>query len=63
MIYHPANIETVSCPRCRREMQFVRSIPKLGTVLPELYIFLCPDCGEVETREIVKAPQAASVGA
>jgi hypothetical protein len=43
----PAN----ACPRCERQMKFVRSIPKIGSI-PELRIFSCGFCGEVETKEI-----------
>jgi len=42
-------------------MRFVRSIPKLGAFLPELHVFSCPFCGEVETREVVKAARAAEL--
>ena len=55
MIDRPTNVETILCRRCRREMKFVRSIPNLGTALPELHIFLCQTCGEVETHEVLSA--------
>ena len=35
-------------------MKFVRSIPKTVQLL-ELHIFVCPDCGEVETKEVEQA--------
>jgi hypothetical protein len=40
-----------ACPRCDRPMKFVISIPKLGSI-PELRIFSCGFCGELETKEI-----------
>jgi predicted RNA-binding Zn-ribbon protein involved in translation (DUF1610 family) len=43
-----------SCPRCGRAMKFVRSIPKTVKLL-ELHIFVCPGCGEVETKEVEQA--------
>jgi predicted RNA-binding Zn-ribbon protein involved in translation (DUF1610 family) len=35
-------------------MKLVRTIPKLGA-FPELLIFSCPTCGEVETKEMEQA--------
>jgi hypothetical protein len=51
---HNHDIQTIPCPRCRRSMKLVRTIPKLG-VFPELLIFSCPTCGEVETQEMEQA--------
>jgi predicted RNA-binding Zn-ribbon protein involved in translation (DUF1610 family) len=44
----------MNCPRCGQAMKFVRSIPKTVQLL-ELHIFVCPDCGEVETKEVEQA--------
>ena len=38
------------CPRCGHLMTLVRTVPKLSA-LPELLIFRCPACNEVETKE------------
>jgi hypothetical protein len=46
--------QVMICPRCRQVMKFVRSIPKTVQLL-ELHIFLCSDCGEVETKEVEQA--------
>jgi hypothetical protein len=46
--------QVMTCPRCRQAMKFVRSIPKTVQLL-ELHIFVCPDCGEVETKEVEQA--------
>jgi hypothetical protein len=40
------------CPRCERPMKFIKSIPKLGPSHPELHVFICSECGEVETKEV-----------
>ena len=34
-------------------MEFVRTIPNFG-VLPELTVFHCPSCNDVETQEACK---------
>ena len=41
-----------NCPRCQCgcAMRFARAIPKCGP-LPELQVFYCPPCNEVETIE------------
>ena len=41
-----------NCPRCQCGcvMRFARAIPKCGP-LPELQVFYCPPCNEVETIE------------
>jgi transposase len=44
--------QAATCQCCHHEMMLVRSIPKLG-VLPELRIFFCPACGEVESQEAI----------
>jgi hypothetical protein len=47
------------CPKCRQPMALVRTVPKLGLFLPELEVFRCRGCGEVETRERQPAKAAA----
>jgi hypothetical protein len=47
--------QTIPYARCEREMKAVRSIAKLGA-MPELRIFSCKSCGEVETKEIDQTP-------
>jgi len=37
------------CPRCRKPMDFVRSIPKVGA-LPELRTYQCKPCRETVTE-------------
>jgi hypothetical protein len=51
---HSRDMPSTPCPRCRRSMKLVRTIPKLGA-LSELLIFSCPNCGEVETKEAKQA--------
>ena len=41
---------TLVCLACGDTMRSVRTIPKCG-VLPELLVFVCPSCKEVETKE------------
>jgi hypothetical protein len=38
------------CPECREPMKLIRTIQHLG-VLPELRVFYCAACKEVEMRE------------
>jgi hypothetical protein len=44
--HHPC----ASCAKCGHGMQLVRSIPGLGA-FPELLVFRCPTCNEVDTKE------------
>ena len=37
------------CPRCRKPMGFVRSVPKVGA-LPELRTYQCKPCRETVTE-------------
>ena len=48
------NLPIVVCPVCGQAMKLLRTVPRLGG-LPELFIFLCPSCNEVETREEKRA--------
>jgi predicted nucleic acid-binding Zn ribbon protein len=43
----------VQCPRCKAAMQLVRHIDLKG--LPEIYIFYCNGCQNVETVKEEKA--------
>jgi uncharacterized protein DUF6455 len=38
------------CPRCGEAMNLARTVRKFGA-LPELLVFRCPSCNEVETKE------------
>jgi hypothetical protein len=38
------------CRRCRQPMKLARTIPKIG-MLPELLVFHCVACDEIETEE------------
>ena len=57
----PGNTPVLVCPSCGDTM---RTIPKLGTRL-EQFIFVCPSCEQVETKEVrrggIKKPQLAPV--
>jgi hypothetical protein len=46
----PANV----CPNCMRPMRFIKSI-RLGRSQHELRVFLCPHCGEAESKEVARA--------
>jgi predicted RNA-binding Zn-ribbon protein involved in translation (DUF1610 family) len=35
-------------------MRLTRTIPRLG-IIPELDVFVCPDCGEVRAKEVIAA--------
>jgi len=48
----PNNPPTLACLSCGDAMELVRTIPKLG-VLPELLVFHCPSCKEVDTKELM----------
>ena len=49
----PDNTPLLICPSCGDTMQHVRTIPKLGARL-EQFIFVCPSCEQVETKEVLK---------
>jgi hypothetical protein len=42
------------CLFCQQPMQIIRTIPPVAR-LPEVLVFYCERCGEVETRERVRA--------
>ena len=46
------------CPNCMRPMKFVKSI-RVGSSQHELRVFLCPHCGEAETKEVERTPRAS----
>ena len=39
------------CRKCRRPMTLIRTLPRLGGV-PELQVFYCRDCDEVEGKDV-----------
>ena len=47
----PDNMPVLICPSCGETMQHLRTIPKLGARL-EQFIFVCPSCEQVETKEV-----------
>jgi len=55
----PDNPPTLACLSCGDAMQLVRTIPKLG-VLPELLVFHCPSCKELDTMELMSAQHETS---
>jgi Zn finger protein HypA/HybF involved in hydrogenase expression len=60
----PDNTPVLICPSCGDTMQHLRTIPKLGARL-EQFIFVCPSCEQVETKEVkrggVRQPHLAPV--
>ncbi len=50
---------TLACPNCGDFMRLARTVPKLGA-LPELLVFRCPSCNEVETKESMASGFRAS---
>ena len=49
----PDDTPTLICPSCSDTMKHVRTIPKLGVRL-EQFIFICPSCEGIDSREIHK---------
>jgi predicted RNA-binding Zn-ribbon protein involved in translation (DUF1610 family) len=49
----PDNLPFVVCAGCGQVMKLVRSVPSFGTV-PELHVFVCPSCGEAETKRVLQ---------
>ena len=47
----PDNTPVLICPSCGDTMQHLRTIQKLGARL-EQFIFVCPSCEHVETKEV-----------
>ena len=60
----PDNRPVLICPSFGDTMQHLRTIPKYGARL-EQFIFVCPSCEQVETKEVkrggVRQPQLASI--
>jgi uncharacterized Zn finger protein len=50
----PDNTPVLICPSCGDPMKHFRTIPKLGARL-EQFMFACPSCGQVETKEVRRA--------
>ena len=49
------------CPGCGDAMKLARTVPKFGA-LPELLVFQCPSCNEVETKESTAGDLPAVLG-
>jgi hypothetical protein len=43
------HIASCACRQCNRPMKLINSVPRLGG-LPELLVFYCGDCDEVNGR-------------
>jgi hypothetical protein len=52
---------TIVCRSCGDTMKHFRTIPRLG-VRPEQFMFRCPYCKEVDTKELKRVAKGASVG-
>jgi hypothetical protein len=39
-----------NCRRCQHPVKLIRAIPQIG-MLPELQVFRCVACSEIETQE------------
>ncbi len=48
----PDNAPVLICPSCGDTMQHFRTIPKVRT-RSEQFIFVCPSCDEVGTKEVL----------
>ena len=44
---------TLICPSCGDTMKHLRTIPKFGVRL-EQFVFVCPSCGGMDSREVHK---------
>ena len=49
------------CPGCGDAMRLARTVPKFGA-LPELLVFRCPSCNEVEMKENTAGDLPAVLG-
>ena len=54
------NLPLLRCSSCGNVMKLLRTVPRLGG-LPELVVFVCPSCNEVETKEISQAGRLSGV--
>jgi hypothetical protein len=52
----PNNLRLAVCGRCGQVMPLIRTVPRIG-VLPEMHVFVCSSCGEVETVGIPQQTQ------
>ena len=46
----PENLPFISCACCGQVMDLVRKVARQG-LFPELHVFVCPSCGEVEPKQ------------
>jgi hypothetical protein len=53
------NLPFVTCSRCGQLMRLVRTMPRCG-ILPELHVFACPACGDIETKGIPSGESSLS---
>jgi hypothetical protein len=53
---------TLLCPACGDTMKHFRTIAKHG-VRPEKFMFLCPSCKAVDSKESKRRREGASAGA
>jgi hypothetical protein len=49
----PDNLPFTLCAGCGEVMNLIRSVPSLG-MIPELHVFVCPACGEAETKRVLR---------
>ncbi len=47
----PDNLPFTVCTGCGQVMKLIRSVPSLGAD-PELHVFVCPSCGDAETKRV-----------
>jgi hypothetical protein len=50
----PNNLPFVMCDRCAHLMTLVRTNPNLKE-LSKLHVYICPTCGDFETKEVLSA--------
>jgi hypothetical protein len=55
----PNNLPFAVCARCGEVMPLIRTVARAGA-LPEMRVFVCNFCGEVETMGIPQQAQTAS---
>ncbi|HEY6255750.1 MAG TPA: hypothetical protein VIY51_08140 [Xanthobacteraceae bacterium] len=46
----PQNLPFVTCDQCAKLMKLVRISPRFRE-LSKLHVFICPSCGDIETKE------------
>jgi hypothetical protein len=52
---YPDSTRTIVCLSCGDTMKHLRTLPSLG-VRPEKFIFVCPSCNGVDTKELISMP-------